>query len=124
MKRFASGPLAGGVSAACTEYDQAALLVLRTIGKGKRDRRETEAVIQAQSREAMVLADDLAARKAAHRAEIECHGTQWIFEQFHGLGLTTSAELRSQFETLKKKGIRLPWPAVNRYLTTLGQDPL
>jgi predicted nucleic acid-binding protein len=78
----------------CDDYDQAAVDIVLTgrIRSRKKDRGETEAVVQATVVGAMVIVDDPWGRKLAEQYSIEYHGTIWVLERLQALGLL--AEVR------------------------------
>ena len=51
------------------------------------NRGEAEAVVQATGIGAMVLVDDRWGRKLAQQYSLEFHGTLWLLERLHELGL-------------------------------------
>jgi predicted nucleic acid-binding protein len=110
----------------CDGYEQGAVdfhLAGRT-HRGPDDRGEVEAVVQASQLGAMVIIDDPWGRVLAENSELEFHGTLWVLTRFHELALLSSAELRDAFASLRRRGIRLPWQAVNDLLVRIGQQPL
>ena len=110
----------------CDEYDQASVdvLLLDHNAKEGRDRGEAEAFAQAAPNGDWVIVDDPWGRSLARNGGLECHGTVWVLEQFHELGLLAAADLRSGFVSLRVFGLRLPWPAVNRLLQKIGQPQI
>lgn len=98
------------------------LLVPRKLGKPYAHRGEAEAVIQAWELEAWVIVDDPLGRKWAQGHSLKYHGTVWILEQLRLIGVI--AELRPLFETLRRKGHRLPWDEVNAILRGFGEEEL
>lgn len=110
----------------CDDYDQGAVEFLLTERKreGTEDRGEVETVVQAAQLGAAVIVDDPWGRQLAARDDLEFHGTIWVLQRYHELGLLTSDRLRSCFESLRERGIRLPWTNVNELLTNIGQRPL
>jgi predicted nucleic acid-binding protein len=110
----------------CDDYEKGAvafLLAERSL-QGVQDRGEVEAVVQASQFGATVIIDDTWGRKLAARNDLNCHGTLWILDRFHELGLMSSSTLRSNLLTLRKRGIRLPAKNVNALLTKVGEEPL
>jgi len=110
----------------CDDYDQGAVDVLLTVRTplGKKDRGETEAVVQATAVGAMVIVDDRWGRKLAAAYSLQCHGTLWILEQLHELGLLTSRALRNHLILLKNRHIHLPVLTANELLQRLGEEKL
>ena len=110
----------------CDDYDQAAVDILLTgrIRSRKKDRGETEAVVQATVVGAMVIVDDAWGRKLAEQYSIEYHGTIWVLERLQALGLLTSGGLRMHLQHVKAHRIRFPAPAANALLQRLGEEKL
>ena len=77
--------------------------------------------MQASEKGAVVIVDDPWGRELASRYGLEFHGTFWILQRFFELELLSSPELRGCLESLRKRGTRLPWEAVNTFLTQLGE---
>ena len=99
----------------CNEYD-AATVQLHLIDRAQwdaRDQGEAEAVVQAAQSGAAVMVDDAWGRKIAEKNDLEVHGTFWLLQQFHGLGLISASDLRECFATLLASERRLPWSEVN-----------
>jgi predicted nucleic acid-binding protein len=88
------------------------------------DRGEVEAVVQASEFGATVIVDDPWGRELAARDDLEVHGTLWVLQRFHELNLLSSTALRNCFISLRLRGMRLPWDAVNLLLSQVGQQPL
>jgi predicted nucleic acid-binding protein len=88
------------------------------------DRGEVEAVVQASEFGASVIVDDTWGRELAGQYDLEYHGTVWVLQRFHQLGLMSSATLRASFATLRERGARLPWADVDKLLERLGEEPL
>jgi uncharacterized protein len=109
----------------CDQYDQGAVdfLLVEKTRMGKKDRGETEAVVQAAETGAIVLIDDRRGRKIAERYALACHGTLWILEQLQLMELLPQT-LRDCLADIKSCGIRLPHKETNELLRRLGQDPL
>jgi predicted nucleic acid-binding protein len=82
-----------------------------------------EAVVQASQFGAAVIVDDPWGRALAMRADLDFHGTVWVLQQFHQLGLLSST-LGDCFAALRDRGIRLPWETVNELLVSIGEEPL
>lgn len=110
----------------CDKYDKAIVdfLLAGRPEANRSDRGEVEAVVQASDLGATVVVDDPWGRTLAERSALDCHGTLWILERFHNLGLMPSSELRQEFATLKDRGIRLPWKTVNALLERVEEEPL
>jgi predicted nucleic acid-binding protein len=110
----------------CDGYDRAAvdILLLERDRRGTRDRGEAEAVVQASQFGAAVIIDDLWGRQLADRYALDCHGTLWVIEQLHEMQLVTSSRLRESLQTMRDRGIRLPWSAVDSLLARIGEEPL
>ena len=86
----------------CDGYEQGTvdfLLADRT-RQGARDRGEVEAVMQASQFGATVIVDDPWSRELAERDDLEFHGTVWVLQRVHELGLLTSTALHDSFEAL------------------------
>ena len=100
--------------------------VLRAEGVrlGKRDRGEAEAVVQAATLAATAVIDEPWGRRLARSHSLECHGTIWILEQLHALGLKESHDLRRNFQDLRRRGIRFPIRAANDLLRRIGEQPI
>jgi predicted nucleic acid-binding protein len=110
----------------CDNYDQGAvdiLLAERGI-RGGEDRGEAEAVVQASETGASVIGDDPWGRTLAERFARDFHGAVWVLKRFYELGLASSALTRSHFVALSRRGIRLPWPVVNDFLSEIGEQPI
>jgi predicted nucleic acid-binding protein len=110
----------------CDGYDLGTVdfLLAERTREGAQDRGEVEAVVQASQLGATVIVDDPWGRELAERDDLEFHGTRWILQRFHELALLTSTALRDSLASLQRRGIRLPWPAVNEFLMQIGQEPL
>jgi len=92
--------------------------------EGKRDRGEVEAVVQATQLGAMVIVDDPWGRELAARNDLDHHGTLWVLQRFYDLGLVSSSASRSNFVSLRDRGIWLPWDKVNEFLVKINEQPL
>jgi predicted nucleic acid-binding protein len=112
--------------ASCDKYDQGAVDVLltRRAQSSKKDRGETEAVVQAAAEGAIVIIDDRRGRMLADQYSLQCHGTLWILERLQQLGLLTAPILRQHLEHLRLRRARFPVSAANELLQRLGQEPL
>jgi len=110
----------------CDGYDRGTVefLLADRLREGGQDRGEVEAVVQAIELGAAVLVDDPWGRQLAAHDDLEYHGTLWVLESFHQLGLLSPVELRGCLKSLQLRGIRLPWETVNVLLAKVGQDPL
>ncbi len=110
----------------CDDYDKGAvdILLIERNRQGTIDRGEAEAVVQAARVGAMVIVDDQWGRELAARYDLDHHGTFWVIEELHNLGLLSPSELRAGFEELQKRRIRLPWDRVNALLAKIGEKPL
>ena len=110
----------------CDDYDKGTVVFLlaERIRDGVKDRGEVEAVVQASQVGAAVLVDDLWGRKLAAQYDLDYHGTVWVLQRFHELGLVASSELRNSFEVLRSRRIRLPWKNVDELLIRIGEEPL
>ncbi|HVW11777.1 MAG TPA: hypothetical protein VHC90_24510 [Bryobacteraceae bacterium] len=106
----------------CNDYDAAAVEIhlIERARTDTRDRGEAEAVVQAAQIGAMVIVDDPWGRWLAARNSLESHGTLWLLQQFHSLGLLTSSAAREAFLQLRRTGIRLPWREVDAFLNNIG----
>jgi predicted nucleic acid-binding protein len=110
----------------CDGYEQGTVdfLLAERTRQGARDRGEVEAIVQAAQFGAAVIVDDPWGRELAERDDLEFHGTVWVLERFHELDLLSSTALRDCFESLHRRGIRLPLEAVNEVLVRIGLRPL
>ena len=72
----------------------------------------------------MVIVDDPWGRMLAERSDLSYHGTIWVLQRFHELGLTSSSALRKNFVALRDRGTRLPWDTVDALLVEIGEEPL
>lgn len=110
----------------CDGYERGTVefLLAERSRRGARDRGEAEAVVQASQFGAAIIVDDRWGRKLAARFDLEFHGTFWILQRFHELGLVSSGELRDCFASLGGRGIRMPWKGVNELLARIGESPL
>lgn len=110
----------------CDGYEQGTVdfLLAERVREGAQDRGEVEAVVQASQFGAAVIVDDPWGRELAKRDDLEFHGTMWILQQFHALELLSSHDLRSCFESLRKREIRLPWEIINALLQEVGEEPI
>ena len=110
----------------CDGYEQGTVdfLLAERARQGSRDRGEVEAVVQASQFGATVIVDDRWGRQLAARDSLEFHGTLWVLQRLHELDLLSSNGLRDCFASLRHRGIRLPWKAVNDLLVRIGQEPL
>ena len=109
----------------CDDYDRAAVDASLTDPKRrKKDRGEAEAVVQASQTGAMVLVDDRWGRTLAARFALECHGTLWIFDRLHQLGLIEAKTVRQSLVGLRKQGIRFPMGEANKLLRQIHQPPI
>jgi predicted nucleic acid-binding protein len=95
----------------CDGYEQGTVdfLLAERARQGSQGRGEVEAVVQASECGATVIVDDLWGRELAARDDLEVHGTVWVLQRFHELGLLTSGALRDSFVALRHGGIWLPW---------------
>jgi predicted nucleic acid-binding protein len=111
---------------ACDDYDQGAvdILLADRVRLGKKDRGETETVVQAATFGAMAVIDESWGRKLAQRHSLECHGTIWILEQLHALGFRTAQETRRDFQSLRQRRIRFPLRIANELLVKIGEQPI
>jgi predicted nucleic acid-binding protein len=109
----------------CDGYEQGAVafLLAERNRLGTRDRGEVEAVVQASQFGASVIVDDPWGRELASRHDLDFHGTVWILQRLHELGLI-SKSLHACFVSLRERGIRLPWDSVNALLARAGEEPL
>jgi predicted nucleic acid-binding protein len=73
-----------------------------------KDRGEVEVVVQASQVSAAVIVADRWGRDLARRFDLDFHGSVWVLDQFHQLGLL-SETLGSCFRLLRLRGVRLPW---------------
>ena len=87
----------------CDEYDKGAVdfLLAERSRLGKKDRGEAEAVVQASQIGAMVIVDDPWGRTLAGRSDLDHHGTFWVLQQFHELGVLSARQLRDSVEGLQ-----------------------
>ena len=110
----------------CDGYDQGAVDVLlaERNRRGMQDRGEVEAVVQASQYGAAVIIDDFWGRQLAERFDLDCHGTLWVLEQLHDMGLVTPAQLQESLSEMRDHGIRLPWASANFLLARIGEEPL
>ena len=99
----------------CDSYDQLTVDVLLPgkIASGRKDRGETETVVQAETLKAealqiIAIIDDAWGRDLAKRMAVECHGTLWVLEQFYDLGLRSGRNLAQDIEALRRHGFWLP----------------
>jgi predicted nucleic acid-binding protein len=109
----------------CDGYDQGTVdfLLAERARLGVKDRGEVEAVVQASQFGATVIVDDPWGRDLAARAALDFHGTMWVLQRFHQLGLLSST-LGECFAVLRDRGMRLPWAMVNQLLVSIGEEPL
>ncbi|MGD1092248.1 MAG: hypothetical protein ABSB35_09670 [Bryobacteraceae bacterium] len=56
--------------------------------------------MQASQFGATVIVDDPWSRELAERDDLEFHGTVWVLQRVHELGLLTSTALHDSFEAL------------------------
>jgi len=89
-----------------------------------KDRGEAEAVVQASQVGASVIVDDPWGRELAPRYDLEVHGTVWVLQRFHELGLITPSALRAGFTSLRDRGYRLPRAKVDELLLSVGEKSL
>ena len=110
----------------CDDYDQTAVDVLLAERRvhGHKDRGEAESVIQASKRGAAIVIDDRWGSKLAERYCLQFHGTVWVLQRFHGVGLLSASKVRWGFETLLQRNFRLPREAINAFLKEIGQEPI
>ncbi|HEV2990616.1 MAG TPA: hypothetical protein VG759_19425 [Candidatus Angelobacter sp.] len=110
----------------CNDYDKGAvdILLAERVREGTEDRGEAEAVVQAAQVGAMVIVDDQWGRALAAQYNLDHHGTFWVIEQLHNLGLLSPSDLRISFEELRKRKIWLPQERVNALLEQIGEEPL
>ena len=83
-----------------------------------------ETVVQAATLAAMAVIDERWGRGLAERFSLECHGTIWILEQLHALGIKESHDLRRNFQDLLRRGIRFPIKVANDLLKRIGEQPI
>lgn len=110
----------------CNDYERGAVEVylIERARQDKRDQGEAEAVVQAAQFGAAVIVDDAWGREIAEKSELEVHGTFWLMQQFHGLGVLSASATRECFTLLRVNDRRLPWPMVNSFLRSIGQSEL
>lgn len=110
----------------CDGYEQGTVdfLLAERDRQGSEDRGEVEAVVQASQFGAIVIVDDPWGRELAERYDLDFHGTLWVIQRFHELGLLSASAVRESFESLRRRAIRLPWEKVNSFLLQIGQSPL
>jgi predicted nucleic acid-binding protein len=110
----------------CDDYEQSAvdLYLIERARQDTRDRGEAEAVVQAAQFGATVIVDDAWGRALAKKSALEVHGTFWLLQQFHNLGLLSAASTRESFLALRKTHRRLPWDEVNLFLRAIGEQDL
>jgi predicted nucleic acid-binding protein len=110
----------------CDGYEQNTVdfLLAERAREGARDRGEAEAVVQASEFGAVVIIDDPWGRTLAERYDLDFHGTLWVLQRFHELGLLSSSALRDCLASLRRRGTRLPWEIVNNLLSEIGQPPV
>lgn len=110
----------------CDEYEAGAVefMLSERQREGTRDRGEAEAVIQAVQCGAMVIVDDKWGRELARTNRLETHGTIWVLQTFHELGLVTGEEVHGHFVRLKARGLYQPWKLIDEFLVRIGQRPL
>lgn len=111
---------------ACDEYDQGAVDVLMTGRKHspKKDGGEAEAVVQAATAGAMIIVDETRGRQLARGYGLEVHGTIWILDRLHDLGVLAAPDVRSRLMMLRGRGVRFPVEAADELLRRLGQAPV
>ena len=109
----------------CNDYDQVAVdTVLTDLNRRKKDRGEAESIVQASKFSAVVVMDDRWGRNLAERFLLECHGTLWVLERLHGLGLLSAQSVRRSLLTFKKEGIRFPLREANDLLKRIHEQLL
>lgn len=110
----------------CDQYDQGAVdvLLIERTRLLLEDRGEAEAVVQAASIGAIVIADDEWGRALAAQYHLECHGTLWMLRQMFDVGLVSSPSLREGIFTLLRLGIRLPRAGIESLLQEIGAPPI
>jgi predicted nucleic acid-binding protein len=72
----------------------------------------------------MAVIDEPWGRQLAQRHALECHGTIWILEQLHALGLKAAREVRGDLQNLRTRRIRFPLQAANELLVRIGEQPI
>jgi predicted nucleic acid-binding protein len=110
----------------CDDYDKGTVdvLLIERATQGVEDRGEAEAVVQAAKLGATVIVDDPWGRELAARFGRDFHGTFWVLRRFFELGLTSGTATRNHFVELLHRGTRLPWRAINEFLTEIGESPV
>jgi predicted nucleic acid-binding protein len=109
----------------CDDYDQAAVdTVLADPKRRRKDRGEAETVVQASTLGAIAVVDDRWGRSLAERFSLECHGTLWVLERLHRLGLLPAQGVRQCLVTFKDRGIRFPPREANKLLLRIHEPPL
>lgn len=110
----------------CDGYEKGTVefLLSERARQGMRDRGEVEAVVQASEFGATVIVDDPWGRELAARDDLDHHGTVWVLQRLHELGLMSGPALRAGFAALRDRGTRLPWEAVDALLQRVGESPL
>ncbi len=83
---------------------------------GMKDRGEAEAFVQASVKAATLIVDDPWGRKLADRFLLHFGGTISVLTQLYDIGLRSADQLRSDFQVLDARGIRLPNEAVKALL--------
>ena len=78
-------------------------------------------IVQASKLSAMVVLDDRWGRNLAERFLLECHGTLWVLERLHGLGLLSAQSVRQSLLTFRNQGIRFPLQEANDLLKRIHE---
>lgn len=109
---------------ACEEYDPGAVELLRQEmnRRGKKDRGEMEAIVQATDMGSAVVMDDRWGRRLAERHGLDTYGTLWILKRLHEMGHLPGARFREDLLKLQRKGIRLPKEEVHSILAELTES--
>lgn len=110
----------------CNQYDPSAVELMLPPDRSRvnKDRGEAETALQASEMEAMALIDDRWGRDLARRMDIEVHGSLWVIERLHALGILTPAAVRAAFQQMLNAGHHLPFERVNEILIELGEAQL
>lgn len=110
----------------CDGYEQGTVdfLLAEKKREGREDRGEVEAVVQATQFGASVIVDDAEGRELAARNRLEFHGSLWVLQRFHAVGLLSETTVRSCFVSLREHQRWLPWKEVNEFLVKIGQPAL
>jgi predicted nucleic acid-binding protein len=117
---------AGGFLRYCLEYDRVSAEILLPADRRRilKDLGEAEAIVQASTIGAAILADDLWARNIAGLQGLQCVGSLGVIRSLVDIGVLDEPSARSALHQIRSSGCFLPLNLVNEFLLSIGEDVL